>query len=48
MQMGIGPDGSIVGPNQVSAPTKYVAGASKGEIDEIFGKLTYSVIARIY
>jgi len=31
-------------PNQVSAPIKYVTGASNGEIGEIFGKLTYSAI----
>jgi hypothetical protein len=35
------------GPNQVSAPIKYVTDASNGEIGEIFGKLTYSAIAKI-
>ncbi len=41
------PTGPGVGPNLVSAPIKYVTGVSNGEIGEIFGKLTYSAIAKI-
>jgi hypothetical protein len=50
LENGNGPTPDGVGPpraNQVSALIKYVTGASNGEIGEIFGKLTYSAIAKI-